>query len=114
MVKSMELERRQTDSLLDTLSDYDTGKQAYNSRILAYANYCKKNSLPAGTDSLIKYMKTLKSVSTKNLTKTAILSAMKSFYENEPAKLYELEKTFKKVKAGKKNSIAIKQDEVYS
>jgi integrase len=42
------------------------------------------------------------------------MTALKNIYSEEPAKLYELEKVFKGVKAGKKNSIAIKADEVYS
>ena len=110
----MELSKRQTDSLTSILAAYSTGKPAYDSRLKAYTNFCKDKAIPAGTESLQKYIKSLHSVSTKNLTKTAVMTALKSIYENEPAKLYELEKVFKSVKAGRKNSIAIKADEVYS
>lgn len=110
----MDLETRQPDSLTSILATYSTGKPAYDSRLKAYTNYCKDQNLSAGTDSLQKYIKSLHSVSTKNLTKTAVMTALKNIYAEEPAKLYELEKVFKSVKAGRKNSIAIKQDEVYS
>ena len=110
----MEISKRQTDSLTSVLFSYKTGKPAYDSRLKAYINFCMDRGFSAGVESLQKYIKSLHSVSTKNLTKTAVLTALKSIYENEPAKLYELEKVFKSVKAGKKNSIAIKADEVYS
>lgn len=112
--ENLELVKKEILTLSHIHSRVNTGNEVYENRIESFLKYCKERKIDPDLSAVRLYMKEESlSSSTKKLTKTAIKSKLTLFYENYPELLREIERNFKGIKTGKKQTIGINPQDCY-
>ena len=108
--KELELIKTEID-----LSQAKTGNPIYDNRVKSFLQYCKDHKLKPDLSGVGSYMKDDSiSIATKKLTKTGIKKALQTIYKNYPQLLEEIERNFKGIKTGKKQTISINPQDCYT